>query len=462
MNDSLTFGVELEFICVYERNTFTNNPKYPGLVPNEDNGELGGYVQAGHAIWYVLNSAHIPASGFEDIDAPPIETYSQWIIDEDASVHLSSEEKAYIGDNYETEAIEIASPVLKLTEPHDLIKVQQVLNLLRWMEIEFGCMFLANESCGMHVHVGCGQGNPIPIAIAKRVFQLTTAHEHNIDALHAASRIRAPVVPEGPDRYPHYAPLSFFHRRAKAASKHDNVFDWLNRIEKTRDFLDFERIFQVTWALEGGLDGGHSSAVNFDNLFREKQTIEFRQHLGTLEPTEVTRYVLFLGYLITYCFQTDEDKFIELLLKATDPAFRIADLMCTIDIPVHVTELFAPASNIHTQSDSVTDVILAAPLQALKAFNANTIIKNKSQEMSGAARDRKWALEIYGIHRDVGAMYINFKLVQRMTYAALQHQFGNHVAELDEISSQARSTVFTQLAEMYRTGDYHILNTINC
>ncbi|KAK3216006.1 hypothetical protein GRF29_8g1798412 [Pseudopithomyces chartarum] len=462
MNPSLTFGVEFEFLCVYERSAFTDNVNYPDLIPDEDQGEFDGYVKASHALWYFMNQANILASGWEPWDAPPVQGYSSWIVDEDESVELDSEESVCMRDGYEQEAIEIASPVLRLGNTQDLAQVQHVLQLLRWMESKFDCIFMTNESCGMHVHVGYGRGNPIPLAISKRIFQLTTAHEHNMDSMHATSRIRAPTVPEGPDRYPLYAPLSFFHRNAKAASKQDNLFDWMRRIEDARTFTDICKFFNIEWGPDVAEKTGHSSAVNFDNLAEDKKTIEFRQHLGTLDDVEVVRYVIFLGYLITYCFQTDEEKFIELLAKATDSAFQITDLMCTIGLPADIAKLFSVSYRVNAHVDSAMTVNPNAPLQALQVLNARKVAENRSPWKSEATKNRKRDLGFYGINKDVAFMPVDAEIVQRMMHQALSRQFGlNPGAELSDICSQSRSVVFGTLAEMYRKGYYSLLSGSN-
>ena len=457
---SLTCGVELEFLCVFKEDTFTNNAKWSDLVPDEAMDEVDGYVKARHAIFYFLNKANIPATRWEGLEAPCVQKYSAFIVGEDISLKLSDEEEAYVQAGYEWETAEIASPILQLEDANCLRSIQEVLDILHWMESEFECGFLTNESCGMHVHIGCGRGNGVPVAVVKRMFQLITAHEHLFDAIHAASRIRAPVVDEGPDEYPHYAPPSFFHRYSETSSELDNVFDWIQRIEDTRTFKDMCELFRIRWrrGREWGnsILHGHTSAINFDNLIEETKTIEFRQHIGTLEFVDVSGYVLFLSCVVKYCIQSTEEGFFSLLVKATDPGFQLVHLVCAIGPPASIVELFGLSPKSRTRSDGDASVSLKdTHLVLLKALNASRVAENKGTTKASAARAHKWAVGFYGINQAAGVISIPAALARKMICEATRQQLHMKLcADMAENSSQARSALFSQIATMYRDGLY--------
>lgn len=363
MEQSLTFGIELEFMCVFKKDAFTNIDEFPDLVPDcpqlipvgqnvdeaveeavekaveeaieeaegfeegfeeddmeddmedEQEGEQGvdetgedEYVQPPHALCYLFKKAGLRASGWNDHKEPPVAPFSTWKVHSDI-LFLTPGEQAHVGDHLEWE-FEISSPVLSLTDPESFSQIRKVHEVLAFMEGRFGCTFLTNYSTGFHVHMGCGARETIPLPVAKRIFQLTTAHERNFDALHALSRI--PVVQPGDD-VPQYAPLSYIHQALDLASD-ENAFDWLRRIEETRSYANVGGLFQVNLGSEC-LDG-HSSTLNFDNLHYDEAhggsiedvpgTIEFRQHLGTLDIVEIIKWVLILGHVVTYCYQASD------------------------------------------------------------------------------------------------------------------------------------------------------------
>ncbi|KAL1612587.1 hypothetical protein SLS60_000816 [Paraconiothyrium brasiliense] len=459
MDPSITFGVEIEFICVYEENAFTNLAKYPGLIPDEEKGEFD-HVEPGHAIWYMLNKANIAAAGWEDLDAPPVRPYSTWTVKED-EVQLSDGERRCI-DGYEERPIELTSPVLKLADPQSFQQIQRVLRTLAYMEDEFSCRFVTNKTCGLHVHIGCGEDKFIPLPVAKRVFQLTTAHEHNFDAMHAASRVRAPIDCTGDDSYLLFAPLSFFHRNAEASSCNKNVFHWLQSIEAARTYADVCRFFQIEWGTN--LLDGHRATINFDNLFFSEvsrkvgddvtKTIEFRQHVGSLDFVEISRYVLFLGYTVSYCFQAADEQFIKLLVKATDARFTVEHLMHAVGAPADVLALRPKKQNARLRCGSGVTVVSGGPptaLAALMARNAHELAMNKDSDKTNEIRDEKWKSGLYGLDRAFSALVMDSDHVQDMIVEAASSVYGSQPdVELDEVSSQARATVFSKLANMYR------------
>jgi len=85
----ITFGIKLEFICVYPQGFFRS------LFPEYD-----GPDQAGNAVEKQLRQIGIEITGFEfdeDIFAPQPEgpTYSQWTVSRE-ELHLSAAETSHV------------------------------------------------------------------------------------------------------------------------------------------------------------------------------------------------------------------------------------------------------------------------------------------------------------------------------------------------------------------------------
>ena len=68
--DALTFGIELEMICVYEEKAFTDT-SWPDLVPDETLEEEEPFVGATTAVRYFLQK-------YKLMDDASAETFSSW------------------------------------------------------------------------------------------------------------------------------------------------------------------------------------------------------------------------------------------------------------------------------------------------------------------------------------------------------------------------------------------------
>jgi hypothetical protein len=240
---TLTFGIELEFICLRPETLFHPNhdPAYPAC---ENTGEGG----AGPAIWKALVQKGIPATGWESLDddiqddAP---SHSTWRVETD-SLHLSEDEERLLPDDWVMEAVELSSPKRRFFSANWRAEIRAVLQVLRDVENR-GCRFVTNASTGCHVHFGRDGGEFIPLRVAKNVFQLCTAFERLIDELHASQRI---AVPEEISESHAYFPLSFFHTYGPEYSpeKHTRsslLLDRLQRIEQAQTYEDIGSFFTI-------------------------------------------------------------------------------------------------------------------------------------------------------------------------------------------------------------------------
>ncbi|KAL5382875.1 hypothetical protein PMIN02_009815 [Paraphaeosphaeria minitans] len=446
----LTFGVELEFICVYKENAFVKIARHLDVGPDVGREKIR-HVQSGHAIWYKLNEAGIATCCRGKDEGPATTPYSRWMVDFDDH-GLTGKEQSCVPRGYLKHALELASPVLGLDDERSFQQIERVLQILASMEARFDCRFITNRLCGLHVHMGCGKGTIVPLPVAKRVFQLTTAHEHNLDAMHAASRVVVPVSTTNIDTDAPYIPLSFFHRGGQLGLGNHNVFDWLKRIEEVRSNADFAEFFAFDWGDE---------ILNFDNLWLSEssdhapKTIEFRQHVGTLDFAEISRYVRFLGNVLAYCYQADDGPFVELLMKATDANFTVEHLMEVVGGPAQACAL-VPGQIVHDRHHSTPAQRAVGrdplrPLDTLVDQNAHEVAANHQNGSITDTRARKSEVGLYGVdHRSNGLSLHPDAIPGFIVDAAGSLLASNPGMNMDELSSQARAVTFGRLAEKYR------------
>lgn len=219
-------------------------------------------------------------------------------------LQLSDGEAKQLPEGYVEEPIEISSRIFH-SPAEATADISRVLEILQQMETRYGCKLYTNETTGMHVHVG-NDGQEMPFVTVQRIRQLMTAHERAFDSIHTTNRILGPAhPPEDPDEYeehyesPLFAPLSFFHRERE---HNDGAFSSaLNRVRKLQQYTSNASLslFQAVEQSKRGTMHGKNSTVNLDNLRSDygedmKQTVDFRQHTGTLDLDSILAYLSLL------------------------------------------------------------------------------------------------------------------------------------------------------------------------
>ncbi|KAI7264315.1 hypothetical protein KC345_g8854 [Hortaea werneckii] len=368
---NLTFGIELEFLCVYAPGCFATCvpdptillPQYPDQPASE----------AGAAIYHSLLAAGVPATGHESLEedindsCPP---YTRWSVAEDIC-NLSLTERLHLPPNHRVETVELSSRKLPF-HPACLWQKElyTILHLLHRLERKTGCRFLTNSSTGLHVHVGLpSPGEKIELRTAKNLLQLVTAFESRIDLVHAVNRIRDPV-PEneegeedgGGGQILHAGP-SFFHSvngltspdsaspgaevGGKAGGK-ANLFDWLSTIERMESYtsprirVEDKRQGEISDVHSGeegsGVDGGEGGEGEAGT-----GTIEFRQHCGTLDFLTICAWTGLVVQMVWYCSCVGDEEFVSLLAKSVDLDFTLADFLDAIGVEEGIIKHFVDA-----------------------------------------------------------------------------------------------------------------------
>lgn len=267
----LTFGVELEFIVRYdpekyqdqlvaagERNLWHKDHQY-GILVRQD------MIQT-------LNNNGFPTNSYRLADI------SKWTVATDHTVTaIDGSENWY--------AIELKSPVLYYC-CRALELVERVVELL-----VSNFDLHVNKTCGLHVHVGDGiRGFALPTL--KKFASLITVFEHQLDSLHPPNRLQN-----------HYAkPVCRTFRndatpreKLSIIGRLETVDDLVRRFHTVDDPTPNEESLSFAqW--ESRVDDAicdRYMAFNFFNLRDGErfQTIEFRQHQGTLDPNVITNWI---------------------------------------------------------------------------------------------------------------------------------------------------------------------------
>ncbi|KAI7157999.1 hypothetical protein KC349_g5152 [Hortaea werneckii] len=369
---NLTFGIELEVLCVYAPGCFTTCVPDPSiLLPQYPDQPVS---EAGAAIYHALLTAGIPATGHESLDEDindPSPPYTRWSVTEDIC-NLSLTERLHLPPHHRVETVELSSRKLAFHPPSFWQnEVYTVLRLLHHLEQKTGCRFLTNSTTGLHVHVGFpNPGEKIPLRTAKNLLQLATAFESRIDLLHAVPRIRNPESEDEVQGAILFAGPSFFHSVNGLTNLHltpttggkgkgrASIFDWLSTIERTDSYPSLTSVLKIRdkerFPMYTSGDGGSGkvSAYNFDNLLPSDETegygndeqgtgtIEFRQHCGTLDFVSICAWVCLTVQMVWFCSYASDEEFLDLLSKSVDWRFTLRDLLCAIGVEGEVVAHF--------------------------------------------------------------------------------------------------------------------------
>lgn len=411
----LTFGIELEFICVYPQGIFE-----PILGANAEQS-------AGNYIFCSMRQNGVPATGHEDDDeifACDLPSYSSWRVEDDKLV-LSAGERAYVPAGCSVEAIELSSRKFRYAElcgPRATHEIATVFGILKELQ-NLGCVILTNQSTGFHTHVGNGE-EKVPLRTAKNLLKLVSAFERCFDQIHTAPRIAIPeTFSYNGGEYNHcYAPPSFFHANNAFAEDNQTMSGRLAVIDATDDYEGLGSLFSCDLPELGDILGpddrthGKLSAYNFDNLFPSndydrceedlKRTIEFRQHAGTVNYEEVMAWIMLTCQLVRFSHTATDEQITELCGDSGDLNVGLVNVLRAIELPEvaiqHYADRLSPAVNT-VQSENIAllrralQAGFAHPMQALIAQNAIEEHDRFASEVVKEAIQKKAMDGCYGV-----------------------------------------------------------------
>jgi hypothetical protein len=437
LSNSMTFGIELEFIVVAPNNYFQP----------ED---------AIAAIYRALVAAGIDSTGHEryDEDADIFGSgpeFSQWVVQSEGGLFLSDTEAADINlFETRTHGVEISSRKFSFAEDWKA-ELETVLGVL-YSFSQSGCKLITDATTGFHIHVGFGH-EIVPLCTAKSVLQFCTAFEDRLDALYATDRIDVDCE-ESVNNGAHFnAGLAWHFQNNKATDFGPNVFHWLASIEEVSSHKQLSAFFKNTYPFEDEfVVSAHWSTVNVDNLYSNGHsnplgTIEFRQHHGTLVLREIMAHIELKRTIVTYCHFASDLEFLQLCSQVSNPDFKLRSLCIAIGARTELVELYdsvyssatehAQTAEYHTalaklaavKEDELGDLELQSFVESYHRSNWTAVMtKIQNKKLKGTYADMTTA------PFDVASNYHGF----------MQMNF-HFFPDPQELSRLARTMVFQQL-----------------
>lgn len=300
----LTFGVELEFIVCYVPDEYQDQllaedgklwPKGSGLSLNYRLGIL-----VCQRIIQTLNEMEFPAQD-QHFDTTDL---SKWVVTTEPTVYPTDDRKNW-------HAIEVQTPVLDYS-PSALEQVKWVAEIL---VSKFDLH--VNSTCGLHVHVG-NESRGFSLRTLKNFGSLITVFEKQLNSLHPPDRLQSTYAKP---------PRKAFRKNASAREKL-LIIDQLESVDEL--ITQFHPI-----GYGSRLDRiDRFMAYNFCHLQTGGfQTVEFRQHQGTLDPTLITNWVRVVCNLV-HLSHANREGFRDLVEKHVDDTkYTVTDLLVDLKMP---------------------------------------------------------------------------------------------------------------------------------
>lgn len=442
MSTSLIFGIELEFIAVFKKGAFRKPTSSPSSDYDEDEADIITAIEQNLENHNILASQKF--------------TYDRWHIHQDA-LDLSPAERRSLPKGYGELAIEISSRKLSFGDDWQE-EIRGVLRVLHWMCGRYGCQFLTNSSTGLHVHIGNPEGHSL--TTVKRMTQIASAHERNLDKIHSADRVIDLIAAADQDLdndYPRplFAGLSFFHALSESG-KSGYVLDVMDEIEAKTSFKELGDICRVRY--QGRPLDGHSCTLNLDNLYRDPKrsihdasvtwtgTMEFRQHGGDLHGEEIMFYTGFLADLTLYCMHAEDADVVALVAQGVDTTFDMKALLESIGCHEAVVDHFC--------NREPRDLVKAADplLQSVMDVNYQESAARRSTAATQAAVNRKITTGVYGVAFEdgvSGAIPLDAAIYRWMLSCAEKDITAMSQSLPTDLKSQARQDVFRELTAIY-------------
>lgn len=205
--------------------------------------------------------------------------------------------------------IEVKSPVLDFSEA-GFAEVYRAVEALRQT-----LRVWANNSCGLHVHVGCRSGI-LPLPTLRSGAALMVTFEHQLNTLHTRDRLTSEYA-IGFDNHAHFWSLSRLERVARI---HAGDIDTVNQLVRLMCPNDARL------------------AYNFMPLFQTNQqaslgTIEFRAHAGSVDAERVVAWAQLVTGLMYYAHSAPTcDQMALIQTHAHDETFDVFHLIQSIGL----------------------------------------------------------------------------------------------------------------------------------
>jgi hypothetical protein len=279
----LTFGIEAETYWQYSREHAIELNRLA-----ENDPTMKQRLLVGTYIMYHLHHSLADAGIAVQVDDENFEKgYKVWTMEFETLYHsdLPPEDQGATRDDFE-----VVSRILMYNREcfDEVRKVFHVMGKYK------NPPFAVNTATGLHIHVG-SPNQPYTLEWLKGFTQLVTAFEHEIEALHVDHRVRGEngqvngfcnPPTRNPILLPRLGPVVGIAilEGCEEINSLQQTFSWGHR--------------QMAYNL---LNIGNTEWINHN----PKQTIEFRQHAGSLDAEEILNWATFAGALVQYAYDAD-------------------------------------------------------------------------------------------------------------------------------------------------------------
>ena len=269
--------------------------------------------------------------------------YQHWTIEREVLFHPDP-----LPEGASRISIEVISRILNYDES-GFNEVERVLHV---MGEYTNPPFIVNTATGLHVHVGSNQ--PYTLPWLKGFCQLVTAFEHEIEALHPDHRVR----PEPYDFNEYCAPPSNLPR----LFPREGPVVGIAVLESCQDIRSLQKVFSPSskHTLHSKYTAYNILNIGDTNSGNPKQTIEFRQHAGSLDAEEILHWVDFVGALVRYAYYADHEELLRFCMKhlrdwQNGGRYTVFGLMKTIGVSFLIP-YYTPKVNFERPRRSLEDL----------------------------------------------------------------------------------------------------------
>ncbi|MCJ1465659.1 hypothetical protein MMC07_004278 [Pseudocyphellaria aurata] len=306
----LTFGIEMEFIIHYDPDQYKDQQE----ARKRANQVRQDMVQ-------ILKKHGFPTNHIRLADR------SKWTVATDVTVTSVDGSENWC-------AVEVKSPVLYYSG-RALERVEQIVEFL---VSKFDLS--VNKTCGLHVHVG-NEHKGFAMRTLKNFASLITVFERQLGSLHPTDRLQNI----------HAKPVHRVFRNDATPREKLSIIGRLDTVEALiRQFHTVGNPTPEEWLLsmaewiprEDELFD-RNMAFNFFNLQAGEpyQTIEFRQHQGTLNPNAITHWIRLACSLVELSHTGRVDLGDLIKSHIDDADYTVIDFFRDLSLP-DLAEFYAP------------------------------------------------------------------------------------------------------------------------
>jgi hypothetical protein len=302
----LTFGIEIECLieCTDSYLLLLNGGKTPDPFEIDDlvfGGVYKELLQGG----ILINDPHNREDGTEP--------FSRWDLKQDESIAICGQGTQSAGTAHRI-PMEIISRVLR-PGSSATVEVTKVISLIKK---QFNMSI--TRRTGLHIHVGCGSAY-FSLETVKKFAVLILAVGNVLDSLHPTRKDN-----------------QFCANVQSVIENREGRLYTLRPAERVRGIYDCNAIEEVVQLMNPKSKRNH--AYNFTNLERmhltaddalfgmpSPLTIEFRQHAGSVNATEILNWAKVTTSLVKWAHEASEKQLEELTYKSKEPGFDVFDLL---------------------------------------------------------------------------------------------------------------------------------------